>query len=222
MKMKNLEKLIVKLITKLITKVKAKITNEKHKTDFQRGLKKIGILDIESTGLRFDFGYILCVCIKEVNEHNMKGKTHTIRIDDPRNPDKFSDKWVIEEVIKLMNKFDLLIGWNSSQFDFKGINSRAIKHKLKPPIKQYRRDILYVARANFRIRNNRLATWDEFLFGKNSKTAVNPDIWFRAMRNEKKALNFIVDHCVIDVRETEKVYKRFIPFLGKKLKRGGI
>lgn len=186
--------------------------------DLKRGLR-IGIIDIESTGLRADYGYCLCVCIKEVLPGSLEGKTHTIRIDDPRNPNPNSDRWVIKETFKLMNQFDLLVGWYSSQFDFPFLNARAIKYRMKPAKKQYRRDLKFVASSNFKIRNNRLATWDEFLFGKNSKTRITPDFFNGAIRGEKKALDYVVKHCEIDVRETERVYKAMLPFMGEKLKK---
>jgi len=192
----------------------------KPRNDLQKGLK-VGIIDIESTGLRADFGYMVCVCFKDVNEKDLNGKTHTLRIDDKRNSNQKSDKWLVKETIKKMNEYDLLLGWYSSQFDFKFINSRAIIHRLKPPVKQYRRDLLYVARSNFKMRSNRLAVWSGIASGTNQKTTLTPEHHVGSIRGEKRSIDYIVKHCKIDVAETEKVYKRFMPYLGQKLRKGG-
>lgn len=183
-------------------------------TDFERGFRKIGIIDIESTGLRADFGYMLCVCIKTVRENSLNGPTWTVRIDDPRNKKK-NDKWLTKELIKEMNTYDLLLGWNSSQFDYKFINSRCMVHHIAPAIKQHRRDLLYIARANFRFRNNRLVTWSELVSGENQKTKLTPKLHMGTLLFERWAINSVVHHCKIDVMETEKVYKALIPYMGK-------
>jgi uncharacterized protein YprB with RNaseH-like and TPR domain len=180
---------------------------------------KIGILDIETSNLQADIGYIMAVCVKEVNPNNLKGRTYTIRIDDKRNPDPFCDKWVIEQLVQLMNEFDLIITWYGSCFDIPFINSRALFHKIMPPVKNFRRDLCFVARGIGKLRNNKLVTWGNFLFGKSGKTSLQFDVWLRAMRGDKQALDYIVLHCQKDVLETEKINKKFIPLLGKLKKR---
>jgi len=186
----------------------------KNLTDFERGFKKIGILDIETTGLRADFGYMICVCIKTVYENGLHGPIKTLRIDDPRNKKK-NDKWLVKELIKEMATYDLLLGWNSSQFDFKFINSRCLVNGIAPAVKQHRRDLLYVARAHFKFRNNRLVTWSGLVSGENQKTTLTPHVHLGVLQYKRWAINNIVKHCKIDVVETEKVYKVLIPFMGK-------
>lgn len=182
--------------------------------DFKRGLK-VGVWDIETTGLNADYGYVLCVCVLDVGT----GRIHTIRIDDPRNPDKNSDKWVIKEAIKLLDSFDLLVGWYTARFDWLFINSRALKHRLKLPQRNLRRDLWFTSRNQLKIRSNRLAVVAEFLFGKSIKNAITPDMWNGAIRGDKKALNYVVKHCHLDLHETLRVYKAFMPLLNKRLRK---
>jgi uncharacterized protein YprB with RNaseH-like and TPR domain len=186
----------------------------KLKTDLDLGLR-VGIFDIETTGLRADYGYMLCICVKEVLKGGLNGKIHTLRIDDLRNPDPKSDKWLIKETVKLLNSFDLLIGWNTSGFDFPFINSRAMKYRILPPQRNFRHDLLFVARGIGQLRSNRLVVWDEFLNGHALKTVTSPKTHIDSIRGVREAINFIVDHCERDVISTEKIYKRFIPLLGK-------
>ena len=183
--------------------------------DFKSDLR-IGVFDIEATDLDAQYGYMVCVSILEPLDDIGKGyKIHTLRIDDPRNPDKNSDKWLVKEVVKLLNSFDVLIGWNSSQYDIPFINTRAWKHRLTPPKRNFRRDLLFFIRANGRLQSNRLKAWDEFLMGQANKTRITPKYKYGCIRGEKWAINFYVDHCERDVVATFRIYKRFMPLLGK-------
>lgn len=184
------------------------------KDDFHKGLK-IGIWDIETTGLNADYGYVLCICILEPDT----GKIHTFRIDDPRNPDPSSDKWVVKEAIKCMNKFDLLVGWYTTRFDFPFINTRAIKHRLKPADRNFRRDLWFTSRGQLKLRSNRLAVVGEFLFGHSIKNAITPKFWNGAIRGEKASLDYVVKHCHLDLYETLRVYKRLLPVMSKRLRK---
>jgi len=187
---------------------------------------KIGILDIEASALDAQYGYLLAACIKTVNKDNLLGPTYSVRIDDPRNPIKQNkplslsqiiaqDKWVVESLVTEMNKYDLLMTWYGSSYDFPFINTRALKHNILPPNKNYRRDLYYCARGFGRLKSNKLVSWGSFLFGKSGKTFLNWSVWIGAMRGHRWALNYIEAHCKADVLETEKIYKRFIPLLGK-------
>lgn len=188
-------------------------------SDFSKGLR-IATFDIETCGLDAKYGYLLCVCVKSVLKDSMNGRIHTLRIDDPRNKNKESDKWLVMETKKLLDNFDLLITWNGSQFDFPFVNARALKHHLAFPVKKFRRDILFVSRGNFRIGSHRLKSVDEYANGRALKTFTTPKIHWDSIRGKKYALDFIAQHCALDVISTEKLYKKFIPILGK-LKKGG-
>ena len=178
---------------------------------------KIGIWDLEPTGWEAEYDYILWSSIKKLG-----GGIRTLRIDDPKNPFGYkSDKWLIEEIVKHVNSFDLIVGWNTSGFDFPMLNSRAMINGIVPPERHYRRDLLFVARANGRLRNNKLITWAGALLGKSEKTFIKPKNKFAAIRGERWAINYYVEHNRIDVVETEGVYRILMPILGKKLKKDG-
>lgn len=189
--------------------------------DLHKGLK-LATWDIESTGLNADFGYVLCVCVYDVQTRQVR----TVRIDDPRNPDPNSDKWVVDEAIKLLNEYELLVGWYSSKFDRNFLNSRAVMHNLRPNRRtgtffttEYWRDLWYTSKFRLKLRSNRLAVVSDFLFGKTIKNAITPDVWNGAIRGEKKALDYVVHHCELDVKETFRVYKRLMPLISKRLRK---
>lgn len=183
-------------------------------------LGEAAVFDIEATSLKANRGRVICVSVKKVLPDSTKGKTVTIRIDDPRNPHGiFDDRWVIRETIKELNRYQLIVGWYSSRYDFPMLNTRALKHRLLPPQRNFRRDLCFVARGNGNLTNNRLATWGAFLYGKSGKTFLDWDLWDKASRGDRKSTQYIVKHCEADVLETEKLYKSFVPMLGQ-LRRG--
>lgn len=181
--------------------------------EMKQGLNPV-VLDIETTDLNAYFGYIVCVCLKPY-----KGPITTLRIDDPRNPDKNSDKWLIKELVKEMNKYDVAVTWNGIMFDRKFINARAMIHRIKLPNKLVNRDLCNFARAKFRMPNNRLATWNTIMDGTTGKTITTPKVKYAAIRGEKWAIDFIVHHCKLDVQRTEKRYIQFLPYLNDKIKK---
>lgn len=176
---------------------------------------RIAVWDIETTGLNADYGYALCVGVMDVRT----GKCTTIRIDDRRNPDKTSDKWVVQEATKLLDSFDLLVGWYTCRFDFPFMDSRIAKHGGKFIERNFRRDLWFTSRSRLKLRSNRLAVVGEYLFGKSCKNAITPDVWNGAIRGDKQAIDYVVHHCELDLRETNRVYKRFMPLFGQKLRK---
>lgn len=186
------------------------------------------ILDIEATALKADRGRILCVSIKPVPPRRIprkqaSGYTYrpvTFRIDDPRNRGgKFDDKWVVQRTVEELDSYKLIVGWYSSRYDIPMLNSRALKHRIKPPDRNFRRDLWFSARGNMNLSSNRLATVGRFLYGSSGKSFLDWDIWDKASRGDREALDYIVEHCEKDVIETEKIYLDFLPILGR-LRRG--
>lgn len=190
-----------------------------NKTDFDVA-KRIGVIDIETTDLEAQHGYMLCACIKEVNQNNLNGPITTISILDSKNKHGvYDDRWVVSETIKEANKYDLLLGWYSSRFDFPFLNTRALIHRIQPPKKDFRRDLCFNSRGSLKLKNNRLATVGEALLGQSGKDFLKWKVWVKARQGDPKAIAQIVNHCKLDVIETEKVYKAMAPLFGKLRRR---
>ena len=178
---------------------------------------RIGILDIETTSLRGDYGGMLvCAVIKDY----WTGKNWTVRIDDKNNPDIQSDRWVCQELVnRIRDKYDLLVTWNGTMFDLRFIDTRCYKNwlPLLPPI--YHRDILWHARSKLVIRSRSLVVVHGYLFGQSSKTQITEKVWGAMLLRKKWAIDYMVHHCRIDVKETLDIYKVFLPNLSKTLKK---
>lgn len=182
--------------------------------EITQGLKVV-VFDIETTDLDAYFGQIVCCTFKPLGR-----KPFTIRIDSKQNPNKNSDKWVVEQILNTLEKYDVCVGWYSQIFDKRFINTRSLLNGIGrpfPPIKH--RDLCLISRAKFNVRGNSLKMWSTRLRGSSDKTVTTPNMKRALIRLEPKAMKFIVDHCVIDVIETEQNYEAMLPYLSKKLER---
>ena len=186
--------------------------------DLSKGLR-VATFDIETLDLSAEWAYMVCACVKEVNKNDLKGKTHVFRIDN-YDYKKDMDRGLLSDLCKSLNSFDLIIGWYSSRFDFPFTNTRCLKYRIPTPEKKFRRDLCLSARGFGKLNNNRLATWDRWLFGKATKTPLAFEMKLGAIRGEKWAIDKYVDHCERDVFSTERIYKVQMPLLGK-LRKGG-
>ena len=123
----------------------------------------------------------------------------------------------MEQIVKELSKYDLLVGWNIIEFDRPFLNTRAIMNGISSVGPHYKRDLIYTSRGQFRFPSNKLKNVHMNILKKTKKTFTTPEIKFAAIRGEKWALDFIAKHCEIDVKETEDLYIQFQPYLSKKL-----
>lgn len=168
--------------------------------------------DIETTGLKADFGSLLAVCIKPWGQ-----PVQTYREDSYKRDRRSRNPAMVLEVITELNKYPILIAHNGVKFDRPWLNTLAtiegIDAHLDPRGKMI--DPLQVAWRHLNFSSNRLDALASWLGTKNRKTLVDRDIWLRAsMDADSTALDYIVAHCVKDVRVLEEVawrLRQFIP-----------
>ena len=164
---------------------------------------KILLLDIEATNLAANFGYILCISYKYFGEK----KVMTIKISDSPsfNKDPTNDKWIVKEISKVINDSDMVVTWYGSKFDIPFIQTRLLGHRLPPLPSIPHIDGWRIAKYKMKLNSNRLASVSEFL-GLENKTPLTGTIWVKASAGNKKALNYIVNHCEQDVIVLEQAY----------------
>ncbi len=158
--------------------------------------------DIETSNLKANFGMILVGCIKPLGK-----KAEVFKADE-----HFGDALLVEDLAERLLDFDYSIGWYSSQFDLPYLATRLqiAKAPNLGPVRHV--DLYYTARKNLALSSNRLQMVAESLLGKSGKTRIIPTIWTAAMKGDAKALRYIEDHCVADVKETEKIFELLAPY----------
>lgn len=177
---------------------------------------RIGLWDLEASGLAATFGGLFCGTVKELN-----GSSVTFRIDESPTYKKepWDDHDVAVKVRDELETYQLVIGYNSigwggRGFDLPFLNSRLLRHReriLSPEVKHV--DLYMVARNKLKLHSNRLEALLEHLGTRVRKTPLKPEDWRRASAGDKKAMDRIVSHNVPDVVALEECFLRMIPFL---------
>jgi len=170
----------------------------------------VGFFDLECSNLAADFGIILCYCIKEFGTKKIYNRTIT-----KKELATCMDENVVRSCIKDLSKFDKIVTYYGTGFDFPFIRTRATALGVPfPEFGQiYHRDIYYIIRHRFRLSRNRLDNACRTLLGKTKKTYLEPKYWIKALQGDKKSLEYILDHCKRDVEDLEDLYNKTIMFI---------
>lgn len=172
---------------------------------------KFAILDIETSNLNADFGFVICAVVKEYNNNNLK----IFRIDNYKgwNTAKYNDKEMIKDIVKELNKYDGVITYNGRNFDLPFLRSQIIAYDLEHLPSLFHVDVYYATKYRLRLHNSKLNTLITFLntyrSGKKrleEKTAINSLYYKQAITGDKKGINKLVHHCVKDVVALEQCY----------------
>lgn len=176
--------------------------------------ERIGILDIETSGLQADYGYIFSYCIKKYHEKEIVKNTVT--------PEEIHggvfDKRLMVDFIKDCDKFDKFITHYGTLFDIGYLRSRAIYHQLDFPRFQELKhvDTYFMAKSKLKLHSNSLRSICNF-FGIEAKGhPMTTRVWNNATAGNQKALDYILVHNIEDVESTEKVYDKLKDFVGPK------
>lgn len=188
-------------------------------------LFKVGVLDIETTGLFSDFGYILCAVIKNLD--GTDNNYDIFRLDETptyRNkkalssPDvwKRIDRDLLVQLLHAYKKYDIIVHFNGRNFDIKFINTRLVKNRLEllPETKQL--DIYQIAKHRLRLRSKRLDALKEFLEIDTKEEGHRWEYWQMAGAGVKEGFDYVVEHCKRDVDRLASVaveLKHFISYI---------
>jgi len=177
----------------------------------QVAAEKIGFIDIETTGLQAQFGYIFCFSLKELDGEIVH---RSITSQEIRSY-KF-DKGVIQDFLKAIEGYDRLIGYYSKdyRFDIPFLRTRALKWGLNFP---GWKDILFtdvydLVKSKLRLNRNRMEVACEMLGILSKQHRLNPEVWQRGQAGDQKSLAWIQKHCDEDVISLEQLYKRLKDF----------
>lgn len=167
--------------------------------------EKIGILDIEASGLRADFGYVFSYAIKDFD-----GKIHGRTLTPDEIRDGTYDKNLVKEFIDMCSNYERFVTFFGTWYDLPFLRTRALYwgHKFPEYDSIRHTDLWMVIKKKFKLRNNRLQTACDFFDIKSKGHPMKPRQWWEANTGNKKALDYIWTHNIEDVISTEKLYKK--------------
>lgn len=172
------------------------------------------VLDLETTDLDADRAVILCASYMSSKE---PGKIRTIRQDETnpewKNGRRGDDKELVKQVCQLIREHDVVVAHNGSRFDLPMLRTRALRWKLKPLKEVKNIDPCSIAYRKFKLKSNRLDRIADYVGIEAEKTPVRMSTWADAMLNgDKRAMNYIVEHCERDIEVLAAVFEVVKPF----------
>ncbi len=165
---------------------------------------KIAFLDIESTSLTADSGFIVGfgLMFEDGNWIHKFLKGSIIE----------GEKEVLMELIKAVRNIDLIVTWFGEGFDIPMIVSRCLIHGLDPSIilEKEHIDLCQIAKKILRLTDYSLDSVAKF-FGIPKKIELKgrdmPPIYMKAISGDVESLKLIEEHCYDDLNALRQIYK---------------
>ena len=182
----------------------------------------IALFDIEATGLRGDFGMILCAVVKPLGSRTTR---YVFQLDFD-NPDLLdAEKNMLLEIKECLESFDGSCGYFSSRYDLPMLRTRMIYHGIKPIPKQKHLDVYWTVKRVINTSSRRMERVGD-LMRVNAvpdlaqKTKLDINEWIKvAFSRDKTSLGYIVQHCINDVDMLEGILEELRDFVPDRIMR---
>ena len=133
--------------------------------------------------------------------------------------DTENDTHLLDDLWKLLDEADVVIGQNSKRFDTKKINARLIMNGYKPPSPYKQIDTLHIAKAQFGFTSNKLAWMTDKLCTTNKKLTHSKFsgfvLWKEMLLDNPEAWDECELYNKMDVLSLEELYLRMAAWDGK-------
>ena len=166
-------------------------------------IEKVGIFDIETTGLQANWSLMLCWCLKEHGKDIIHEKLITKKAT--RNRDDYQ---VVKSAVEEIQKYDRIVTWYGTKFDLPYLRSKALYWKIPfPRYKElYHTDLWYQSRSKLKLSSNRLQTVCQYYGIAAKGHPMTPELSIQTQRGDDDARNTVLEHCREDVISTDQCY----------------
>jgi len=196
---------------------------------------KIAYVDIETTNLDPDFGFMLSICayVRDVKKNKYEMWTYVLNKKEiftkVKNRDLTFDKRILAEFLDdiRLQKVNMIVGHYSNGFnkmDWPFIRSRAFICGLEDKLPRYGAirfgDTWKMGHLTIKAHNYRLDSLGHIVSSKTKKTPVDEKAWQLAKFGDVESLKIVVDHNQKDVKITCNVHvslERFNPIPGVRI-----
>jgi len=169
--------------------------------------EKIGIFDIETTGLQANWSVMVSWCMLDHDTEKIAYDTTTRREIRDR-----TDKRLVKSAVKELKKYDRIITWYGSRFDIPYVRTKALYHNIDFPAYKdlYHTDLLYVSRQKLKLHSNRLGNVCQYLEIPAKGHPMTPKLNNDLQAGKEEAIKFVLEHCKEDVQSTNEMFKRLL------------
>lgn len=120
---------------------------------------------------------------------------------------------MLTKIRDLLNEADAVIGKNSVKFDIPWINTELVKYGIGPFRPLTHIDLEKIARHKFRFLSNKLEYILEYLGIGHKMDTGGFKLWRKVLEGNEAARAKMLRYCATDIRGTERLYKKFLPFI---------
>ena len=171
------------------------------------------VYDLETTDLNGQIGRILCGVILVFDPEEL----YVFRADAYdawKQGHRSDDREITGDILSVLEACDVHYAHNGRWFDQKFLATRAIAHNFRPVTPQKLVDPCQKARTQFALASNSLDSVADHFGIPMKKTPFESNIWAKAMLDgDAAAMEYIVEHCVIDVYVLAQVARRISPWV---------
>lgn len=168
-------------------------------------MPRIISFDIEATGLKADFAFLLSAAFADVNTREAK----VLALDDFGGANIFANEArLTAAVIEEMNKADMLVTYFGTRYDKPFMNAKALEYGLAFPAPVPHVDLFYTVKSNLAISRKSLQNVGYYAMLATEKTPVEGRLWKAAQAGDLRALKMIKDHNAADVLILAEAYER--------------
>jgi uncharacterized protein YprB with RNaseH-like and TPR domain len=122
-------------------------------------------------------------------------------------------KEMLQEIHKLIDEADAVVGWNSAAFDMKHLNREFLEAGMFPPSPTRDIDLMKAVKAKFKFPSNKLDYVAQKL-GVGAKVKHSGfDLWIKCMAGNNKAWKEMKEYQIQDVELLVELYDKLLPWI---------
>jgi uncharacterized protein YprB with RNaseH-like and TPR domain len=160
---------------------------------------KIAFFDSEVVGgLKADYGHLLVFSVKPIN-----GKVTTFTCAAPGD-----DRKLAKDARNELEKYSLLVSCYGRGFDVPFLNTRLLRHHLRPLEKRHHLDLYFLLRYQTLTSRRSQGHFCSFLGTDQQKLGIPPQTWGEFMVNPERNLKLMTKRCETDVIGLQQLFQR--------------
>lgn len=148
-------------------------------------------------------GEVICFAAKWHGEKHVM--FHSVHVD--------GKKKMLQTAYKLLEQADVVVHYNGIKFDIPWLNAEFVRLGMTPPAPFKQVDLLRTVKRNFRFPSNKLDYVAQQLELGHKTHHTGHDLWVRCMAGDDKAWALMMRYNIQDVRLTEKLYDKLLPWI---------